>query len=33
MHEGECLGMGTAQEIFELYQRTIKVDKLNIREE
>jgi ABC-type polysaccharide/polyol phosphate transport system ATPase subunit len=33
MHEGECLGMGTPQEIFELYQKTIKVDKLNIREE
>ncbi len=33
LHEGHCLGIGTPDEIFDLYRRTIKVDKLNIREE
>lgn len=33
LHEGECRGIGTADEILDLYRRTIKVDKLNLREE
>ncbi|MCK4518251.1 ABC transporter ATP-binding protein [Candidatus Babeliales bacterium] len=33
LHQGECLGIGSADEIFALYQRTIKVKKLNLRDE
>jgi ABC-type polysaccharide/polyol phosphate transport system ATPase subunit len=33
LHEGECLGIGSADEIFALYRRTIKVKKLNLRDE
>jgi len=33
LHEGECLGVGTPDEILDLYKRTIKVDKLSMREE
>jgi ABC-type polysaccharide/polyol phosphate transport system ATPase subunit len=33
LHEGECRGIGTPDEIFDLYQRTIKVRKLSTREE
>ncbi|MEA3476690.1 MAG: ATP-binding cassette domain-containing protein [Bacteroidota bacterium] len=33
LHEGHCLGIGTTDEIFDLYRRTIKVERLNIREE
>ncbi len=29
LHEGECRGIGTPDEIFDLYKRTIKVDKLS----
>ena len=32
LHEGECRGIGTPDEIFDLYQRTIKVDRLSSRE-
>lgn len=33
LHEGRCIGIGTPDEIFRLYKETIKVDKLNLREE
>ena len=33
LHEGECLGIGPPDEILDLYKRTIKVDKLSMREE
>lgn len=33
LHKGECLGIGSADEIFALYRKTIKVKKLNLRDE
>ena len=33
LHQGECLGIGSADEIFALYKQTIKVKKLNLRDE
>ena len=33
LHEGDCRGIGSPDEIFDLYQRTIKVDRLSSREE
>lgn len=33
MHEGNCMGIGTPDEILELYKRTLKVEKLNLRED
>jgi ABC-2 type transport system ATP-binding protein len=33
LHEGECLGIGTPSEILDLYQKTIKLDKLSMQEE
>jgi ABC-2 type transport system ATP-binding protein len=32
LHEGECRGIGTPDEIFDLYKETIQVDKLSIEE-
>lgn len=33
LHEGKCLGIGSPSEILDLYKKTIKVDKLSLREE
>jgi len=33
LHEGECIGIGPPDEILDLYKRTIKVDRLSLREE
>ncbi len=33
LHEGECRSIGSPDEILDLYRRTIRVDKLSMREE
>jgi ABC-2 type transport system ATP-binding protein len=33
LHEGDCRGIGTTDEILDLYKRTIKVDRLSIEED
>jgi len=33
LHEGECLGIGPADEILDIYKKTIKVDKFRWRVE
>ena len=33
LHEGDCRGIGSPDEIFDLYKRTIKVDKLHTRDD
>jgi len=33
LHEGDCMGIGTPDEILELYRRTLKLEKLNLRED
>lgn len=33
LHEGRCLGIGPPAEILDLYKKTIRVDKLSMREE
>lgn len=33
LHEGNCLGIGSADEIFDLYKKTIGVEKLRRRQE
>ncbi len=33
LHEGNCMGIGTPDEILELYRRTLKLEKLNLRED
>ncbi|MBS4056676.1 MAG: ATP-binding cassette domain-containing protein [Bacteroidetes bacterium] len=32
MHKGELVGMGTPDEVFEMYKNKIRVDKLNLRD-
>jgi ABC-type polysaccharide/polyol phosphate transport system ATPase subunit len=33
LHEGDCRGIGSPDEILALYKRTIKVDRFNTRED